>query len=207
MDGNRELILASGSPRRHEILAQAGIGHRILTAPADETSVVFHPGDPEGYVMRLAALKNDAVRDAYGAQLGHAVILSADTVVWSPDMQAPLGKPGNEETAARMLRFLSGRTHEVITGVMLRDTETGKEILFAETTEVLFRTLDEEEILRYVRSGDPLDKAGAYGIQSGACIFVKAIRGDYFNVVGLPVCRVAEELKALHNGHVMQAKG
>ncbi len=193
----KELILASASPRRHEILAQAGLAHRVLTAPADEKSVVFLPGKPEEYVMSLAKLKNDAVRDRYGAELGDAVILSADTVVWSPDMLSPLGKPASADAARDMLRFLSGRKHEVITGVMLRDPGTGRETLFAEVTEVFFRTLDEEEIVRYVQSGDPLDKAGAYGIQSGACVFVRAIRGDYFNVVGLPVCRVAEELKRL----------
>ncbi len=194
---DKELILASGSPRRHEILAQAGLAHRILTAPADEKSVAFRPGKPEEYVKALAVLKNDAVREKYGAELGNAVILSADTVVWSADMQAPLGKPGNEENAVRMLRQLSGRTHEVITGVMLRDTESGRESVFSETTEVIFRELDDEEILRYARSGDPFDKAGAYGIQSGACVFVRGIRGDYFNVVGLPVCRVVQELKRL----------
>jgi septum formation protein len=194
---DKELILASGSPRRHEILAQAGLAHRILTAPADEKSVAFRPGNPEEYVKALAELKNDAVFEKYGTELGNAVILSADTVVWSAELQVPLGKPGNEENAVRMLRQLSGRTHEVITGVMLRDTESGRESVFSETTEVIFRELDDEEILRYARSGDPFDKAGAYGIQSGACVFVRGIRGDYFNVVGLPVCRVSEELKRL----------
>ena len=202
-----ELILASGSPRRHEILDLAGIRHRVLTAPADEKSVVYRPGHPEEYVLALARLKNDAVRERWGEELGEAVVLSADTVVVTPGAEAPLGKPKDREDAVRMLTRLSGERQEVITGVMIRDLGTGRETAFAETTEVWFRDLDPEEIRRYADSGDPLDKAGAYGIQSGACIFVRAIRGDYFNVVGLPVCRVAEELKALRNGHVTQAKG
>ena len=192
-----DLILASGSPRRHEILNQAGFCHRVMTAPADESAVPFPAGDPAAYVMALAELKNGAVRDAYPDEVKDAVILSADTVVWSPEWGMPLGKPHGRDDAVRMLRALSGKSHEVITGVMLRDMRGGGESLFAEVTEVFFRELDKDEIERYADSGDPMDKAGAYGIQSGACVFVRGIRGDYFNVVGLPVCRVAEELRKL----------
>ena len=191
------LILASGSPRRHEILNQAGLFHRVLTAPADESAVPFPAGHPEQYVMALAELKNRAVARAYPDEAANAVILSADTVVWSPEWGLPLGKPKDRDDAVRMLEALSGKSHEVITGVMLRDGRSGRESLFSETTEVFFRELGREEILRYADSGDPMDKAGAYGIQSGACVFVRGIRGDYFNVVGLPVCRVAEELRRL----------
>ena len=193
----KQLILASKSPRRHEILNLAGMEHRILTAPADESAVPFPEGRPDEYVMALAKLKNDAVYAAFGAELGGAVILSADTVVWLPGSPRPLGKPKDRNDARRMLSSLSGREHEVLTGVMLRDTKTGGIRLFAETTAVRFRALETDEIDRYVESGDPLDKAGAYGYQSGACVFVEGIRGDYFNVVGLPVCRVAAELRAL----------
>ena len=192
---DRELILASGSPRRHEILLQAGYAHRVLTAPADEGAVPFPQGKPEEYVRALAALKNRAVEEKYGGEVRDAVILSADTVVWSPDLGLPLGKPKDGEDAVRMLRHLSGRAHRVITGVMLRLPARERESLFSVSTEVFFRPLDEEEIRRYADSGDPLDKAGAYGIQSGACTFVEGLRGDYFNVVGLPICRVSEELK------------
>lgn len=191
------LILASGSPRRHEILNQAGLFHRVLTAPADESAVPFPAGHPEQYVMALAELKNRAVARAYPDEATNAVILSADTVVWSPEWGLPLGKPKDRDDAVRMLEALSGKSHEVVTGVMLRDGRSGRESLFSETTEVFFRELGREEILRYVDSGDPMDKAGAYGIQSGACVFVRGIRGDYFNVVGLPVCRVSEELSKL----------
>jgi len=191
------LILASGSPRRHEILNQAGLFHRVLTAPADESAVPFPAGHPEQYVMALAELKNRTVARAYPDEAANAVILSADTVVWSPEWGLPLGKPKDRDDAVRMLEALSGKSHEVITGVMLRDGRSGRTSLFSETTEVFFRELGREEILRYADSGDPMDKAGAYGIQSGACVFVRGIRGDYFNVVGLPVCRVSEELSKL----------
>ena len=134
-----DLILASGSPRRHEILNQAGLFHRVLTAPADESAVPFPAGDPAAYVMALAELKNGAVRDAYPAEVKDAVILSADTVVWSPELGMPLGKPHGRDDAVRMLRALSGKSHEVITGVMLRDMRGGGESLFAEVTEVFFR--------------------------------------------------------------------
>ena len=197
------ILLASASPRRHEILTQAGIPHRILTAPADERAVPFPEGAPGEYVMSLAKLKNDAVRDAYPEDCADSILLSADTVVWSPRLGTPLGKPKDRDDAVRMLRALSGTSHLVVTGVMLRSSNarTGRvrESLFAEETEVFFRELGEDEIERYVESGDPMDKAGAYGIQSGACAFVRWIRGDYFNVVGLPVCRVVEELTRLMN--------
>ena len=147
--------------------------------------------------MALAELKNRAVARAYPDEAANAVILSADTVVWSPEWGLPLGKPKDRDDAVRMLEALSGKSHEVITGVMLRDGRSGRTSLFSETTEVFFRELGREEILRYADSGDPMDKAGAYGIQSGACVFVRGIRGDYFNVVGLPVCRVSEELSKL----------
>ena len=173
-----EIILASASPRRHEILTLARIPHRVLTAPADEGAIPFPAGDPGDYVIALARLKNDALFAAYGAEIGDTPVLSADTVVWSPAMKKPLGKPEDADDARRMLAMLSGKTHEV-------------------WTEVRFRPLSEEEIDEYVNSGDPLDKAGAYGYQSGACVFVEEIRGDYYNVVGLPVCRVAEELMRL----------
>lgn len=191
-----DVILASASPRRHEILTQAGIAHRILTAPADERAVPFPEGDPHGYVMALARLKNDAVWEAYPDECEGAAVLSADTVVWSPSLGAPLGKPKDTDDAERMLRALSGTSHLVVTGVELRYARDGRVrgSLFAEETEVFFRPLGRDEIARYVQSGDPMDKAGAYGIQSGACAFVRGIRGDYFNVVGLPVCRVVEEL-------------
>ncbi len=187
-----EIILASASPRRHEILTLARIPHRVLTAPADESAIPFPAGDPGEYVIALARLKNDALFAAYGDTIGYTPVISAETVGWSPAMKQPLGKPKDTDDARRMLRELSGRAHEVWTGVMIRSG--ARSSAFAVSTEVRFRPLSEEEIDEYVNSGDPLDKAGAYGYQSGACVFVEEIRGDYYNVVGLPVCRVAEEL-------------
>ena len=147
--------------------------------------------------MALAKLKNDAVCAKYAGELSGAVVLSADTIVVSPKERVPLGKPKDPADAVRMLRLLSGDAHEVITGVMLRRVDTGAVRLFAEVTRVFFRPLGDDEFRAYVASGDPLDKAGAYGIQSGACGFVRRIEGDYCNVVGLPVCKVMEELALL----------
>ena len=191
----REIILASASPRRHEILTLARIPHRVLTAPADEGAVPFPAGDPQDYVIALAELKNDALFAACGGEIGDTPVLSADTVVWSPEWRRPLGKPRDADDARRMLHALSGKAHEVWTGVMIRSGDRVSR--FAVSTEVRFRRLTDGEIDEYVESGDPLDKAGAYGYQSGACVFVEEIRGDYYNVVGLPVCRVAEELARL----------
>lgn len=191
----REIILASASPRRHEILTLARIPHRVLTAPADEGAVPFPAGDPQGYVIALAELKNNALFAACGGEIGDTPVLSADTVVWSPEWRRPLGKPRDADDARRMLHALSGKAHEVWTGVMIRSGDRVSR--FAVSTEVRFRRLTDGEIDEYVESGDPLDKAGAYGYQSGACVFVEEIRGDYYNVVGLPVCRVAEELARL----------
>ena len=188
-----ELILASQSPRRHEILATAGLSHRVLTAQADEKAVPFHPGRPEEYVTAISRLKNDAVAAAYPDECGGRVILSADTIVYAPETDEVLGKPKDKSDAVRMLTGLSGRTHKVITGVTLR-YPGGEARSFAEVTEVTFRRLSAEEIEEYCATDEPYDKAGAYGIQGRACVFVEGIRGDYFNVVGLPVCRVYAEL-------------
>ncbi len=188
----KELILASASPRRHEILTLAGFAHRVLTAPADEHEIALVPGHEKEGVIALARLKNRALREQLSPH--GAVVLSADTIVCAGGAQGVLGKPKDPADAARMLRLLSGREHTVLTGVSICDTESGEETAFAEETAVRFRELSDTEIARYVESGDPLDKAGAYGYQSGACVFVEGIRGDYFNVVGLPVCRVAVEL-------------
>ena len=191
---NTKIYLASASPRRREILETAGYSPVIIKADADESKVVFKPGHPEEYVMALAKLKNDA---ASVESDEHGVIITADTVVVGDDMLPPLGKPKSREEAVKMLTSLSGRSHRVLTGVMLRDTHTNKTSLFAVSTDVHFRALSAEEIEEYCSTDEPYDKAGGYGIQGKACVFVSAISGDYFNVVGLPVCRVSEELKKL----------
>lgn len=190
-----KIILASQSPRRDEILSSAGLEHVILTAPADERSVVFVPGAPEDYVIRVSRLKNDAAAAAYPGECVGAALLSADTIVYSPETDEVLGKPHDRADAERMLALLSGRAHLVLTGVTLR--LGGKLRSFAEVTEVTFRSLTAEEIADYCATSEPYDKAGAYGIQGRACVFVSGIRGDYFNVVGLPVCRILTELRAM----------
>ncbi|MBR4000562.1 MAG: septum formation protein Maf [Clostridia bacterium] len=195
---NTILYLASASPRRREILETAGFSPVIIKAEADESEIKYIPGEPELYVKKLARLKNEAALTSNPA-LGRGIILTADTVVVGDDQIEPLGKPKTYEEAVNMLRSLSGRSHRVMTGVMLRDIESGHSSLFAETTHVHFRNLSEEEIEKYCSGSEPYDKAGGYGIQGKACVFVSSIDGDYFNVVGLPVSRVYEELLKLQS--------
>ena len=137
------LVLASGSPRRHEILDMAQIPHTIRVSHADESTVTYCVGKPEAYVMELAELKGSVVPPEAGE-----VVLSADTVVYIPETGEVLGKPKDHDDAVRMFHLMSGGMHKVITGVCLRDW-TGQKKCFAETTEVHFRKLDEEEIEEY----------------------------------------------------------
>ncbi len=181
------IILASQSPRRREILTLAGIEHTVLTAQADESSVICQPHRPAEYVTEEAVLKNRAV-----AQIApeDAVILSADTIVYDPVTDTVLGKPKDRDHAYAMLSSLSGRMHQVLTGVCISHRKTGICETFAVTTDVHFRPLTDEEIYRYIDTASPYDKAGAYGIQESACIFVSKLNGDYYNVVGLPISEV-----------------
>lgn len=190
----RNVILASASPRRHEILSRAGIDHTVITADADEKSIKFENGKPGEYVLAIAGIKNDAVCATLPSD-DESVVISADTIVYFPDEGKPIGKPKDESDAFRMLSSLSGRVHEVVTGVVVRDMRSGTVVRFYEVTKVRFRALSPDEISDYIASGDPMDKAGSYGLQSGGCVFVEAIEGDYFNVVGLPICRLNQELK------------
>lgn len=186
-----KLVLASASPRRHEILDLAQIPHSIRVSHADESSVSYRVGEPEAYVMALARLKGSVVPPEEGE-----VVLSADTVVYIPATGEVLGKPKDHDDAVRMFRLMSGTTHKVITGVCLTDW-TGREKTFAETTEVVFRPLSDAEIEEYIELAQPYDKAGAYGIQEQACVFVRELRGEYYNVVGLPVTAVYEALREM----------
>lgn len=183
------LILASRSPRRQEILARAGIEHQVRPADVDET---VRDGEPAaGYVRRLARAKAEAALNGPGD-----VVLGADTVV-VVDGQI-LGKPADPGDACRMLRLLSGREHEVVTGICLLTGEHAAED--AESTRVRFRSLSEREIADYVASGEPMDKAGAYAIQGLASKFIDRVEGCYFNVVGLPVAKVYAHLCKLLAG-------
>jgi len=180
------LILASASPRRRELLAQAGLQFEVMPAHVPEDPL---PGEEAiAYVTRLAREKAETVL-AELAKKGGAdglAVLGADTTVTLDE--EILGKPADAEDAARMLRRLSGRSHRVITGVALA-TARGTEVA-AEVTAVRFCTLSEEEIEAYVATGEPMDKAGAYAIQGRAARWIPRIEGCYFNVMGLPLALV-----------------
>ena len=181
----RPLILASGSPRRRELLGRMGYEFQICSPDVDE-HVSGHARD---IVRTLAVRKARAAAERFD----RGVIIASDTLV-SLD-GAPLGKPADADEARRMLRALSGREHEVFTGVCLIDAQTGMEEAQADRTGVRFRPLTDAEIDAYVATGEPMDKAGAYGIQNIGALFVEGIKGDYFNVVGLPLCKLGQVLK------------
>ena len=184
----QRFILASQSPRRRELLAQIGVkDFEILVPEADES---FDPAKtPQEIVCSICRRKAEAARALAGDN--KAIILAADTMVFLDGLR--LGKPRDEEDAFEMLRALSGRTHEVCTGVTIC---RGDEILTrAETTVVTFRPMADHEIRAYIASGDPMDKAGSYGIQGKAALFASGIEGDYFNVMGLPLHLVGQMLR------------
>jgi septum formation protein len=184
------LVLASASPRRRELLAQAGFSFAVQAADIDET---LHPGeDPIAYVTRLAREKAEAVFASRGSADESLTVLGADTTV-CVDRQI-LGKPESPQDAARMLRLLSGRTHRVITGVAL--VSASQTQIAAEVTAVQFLTVSEAEIASYIATGEPNDKAGAYAIQGRAARWIPRIDGCYFNVVGLPIALVSTLLNS-----------
>jgi len=176
----RPLILASASPRRAELLRNVGIPFQV--DPANVPEQPFAGEQPGDYAQRLAREKAQAVLTRHP----DALVLGADTVVVVDNHL--LEKPADASDAARMLRLLSGRTHQVITGVCLVSADS--ERAEAEVTQVTFSRMSEHEIASYIATGEPMDKAGAYGIQGMASRWAESIHGDYFNVVGLPVARV-----------------
>ena len=180
------LILASASPRRQELLRTLGLAFTVKTADIDETM------DPalgaEAEVARICRAKAMAVLPAAAED---DIVIAADTIVCVDDRI--LGKPHTAAEAAEMLRLLSGREHQVRTGVTVCTRE--RAVTEVDVTGVRFRLLTEAEIAAYVRTGEPMDKAGAYGIQGLASIFVESLRGDYFNVMGLPLCRLSQILQ------------
>ncbi len=185
------LVLASGSPRRRELLSQIGIKTQVIPSNADES---LDTTEPQFLVEELSRRKCLDV----AARIECGLVLGADTVVAAEGRI--LGKPEGEEGARKMLRFLSGKTHQVYTGVTLIKKEGGKivdERVFSERTDVTFADLSEKEIEEYVKTGEALDKAGSYGIQGVFARYVKRIDGDYFNVVGLPLAAVYAELKKM----------
>ncbi len=179
------LILASSSPRRRELMALTGVPFQVVTADAEEVKT----GDPAALVMENARRKARAVADGHPGR----IVLGADTIVCL-DGQA-LGKPRDEADAASMLRRLSGAWHTVYTGVCVITAE-GKEDTRFDKTRVLFAALDGETIARYVKTREPMDKAGAYAVQGIGGMFVKRIEGSYSNVIGLPMALTREMLLA-----------
>ncbi|HIW57922.1 MAG TPA: septum formation inhibitor Maf [Firmicutes bacterium] len=190
-----KIVLASASPRRAELLKNMGLEFSITPDDSEEIST---PGlDPAETVKELARNKAsnvaERIRNSGGLGGEEALVIGADTVVvLSGEI---LGKPKDEADAERTLRRLSGNRHEVYTGVSVIDTFSGREVCDHEATVVEFRDISDEEIAAYIRTGEPMDKAGAYGIQNLGALFVKRIEGDYFNVVGLPLCRLGMILK------------
>ena len=192
---NATIILASGSPRRKELLTQGGIPFTVIKSDCDENSDIE---EPAAFVEELSLRKAENVYEKVGDTYADTfIILAADTIVaYEGEI---LGKPEDEKEALDMLGLLSDRTHQVFTGVTLLQVKNGKKkaITFSERTDVTFYPMTRIEMLNYINTKDPLDKAGSYGIQGPCAIHIKEIKGDYNNVVGLPLSRVYQELKKL----------
>ncbi len=198
------MILASQSPRRRQLLEELGYSLTIVPADIDETP---SPDEtPVQLVERLSREKAEATRRAAaeeGLEDPDGLLVAADTIVWDDSGNA-LGKPSDADDARRMLGELSGRAHHVSTGCCLMelgpDGEAAAAVSFVETTDVEFWPLSEAQINAYVATGEPMDKAGAYGIQGRGRVLVREIRGDYFSVVGLPVSRLVRTIEGLGRG-------
>lgn len=188
------IVLASGSPRRKELLAKTGLKFSVVVSGGEKKA---ETSDPAETVEKLSLDKASAVADLLQAEKEPQLIIGADTVV-ACDGEI-LGKPSDREDAFRMLWKLQGQTHQVYTGVtlLLKKKHTWQAHTFSEKTDVQFYPVSREELLAYIETGEPMDKAGSYGIQGGFGIYVKGICGDYNNVVGLPVGRLVYELKKL----------
>ncbi len=183
----RTIILASNSPRRKELLSSLGIPY--VVDPADVDEQVRSGETPETYAVRVA---DDKAR-VTGQRSGGGIIIAADTIVVVDN--AILGKPVSPEDAARMLTMLSGRMHQVMTGLAVLDAATEKCATRLSVTKVWFRKLSSKEIAAYIATKEPFDKAGAYGIQEKGALLVDRIEGCYFNVVGLPLSLLGEMLR------------
>ena len=180
------IILASGSPRRRQLLEQVGIPHEVIISGADETI----DGPPDRQAQALALRKAEAVRDIVD---NDAVIIGADTLVYIDGKV--LGKPDGPEDAFNMLKALQGRCHTVYTGVALFKGDATRS--FVDAAQVYFRQLTDAEIWAYIGTGEPFDKAGAYGVQEKGALLVDCIEGDFFTVVGLPVAKLAVALREM----------
>ena len=182
-----KIVLASGSPRRQELLKNIGITDFDIRVP--EANEAYPDGlTPQEIVAYISREKAEAAAKLCGDD---EIAITADTMVFLDDQR--LGKPADEADALRMLMGLQGRHHTVCTGVTVR--QGGRSITEVETTEVYFRPATKEELLGYIATGEPMDKAGAYGIQGKGSLLVEKINGDYFNVMGLPVLRLSRMLE------------
>ena len=185
-----KLILASASPRRKELLAKTGLSFDIIPTKGEETITKIIPAE---VVMELSLQKAKEIADM---QTEVCIVIGADTIVAKGD--TIMGKPKNEADAFRMLDMISDDCHQVYTGVtIIRTGEQAETLTFAEKTDVYLYPISEKDIRAYIESGDPMDKAGAYGIQGDFAVHVKGIQGDYYNVVGLPIGRVYQELQRM----------
>ena len=180
------IILASQSPRRKALLGLFGLPFTVRVADIDETMDPAKP--PYDEVARVSRLKALAIR-----REENDIVIAADTIVVCNGQV--LGKPVDEADARRMLKLLSGRDHQVMTGMTV--LQGSRKFVTTEVTDIHFRALSDQEIDRYIATKEPMDKAGSYGIQGGAALFVEKLVGDYYNVMGLPVCRLSQILKQL----------
>ena len=188
---HQQLILASASPRRIELLQQIGLECQVVPSGVEEQELAGET--PEQHVIRLSLAKAQAVADR--TDLPGRWVIGSDTIVLCGTRI--LGKPRSDSEAMEMLRQLSGREHEVLSGYAVIDRENGRKRVEAVSTKVRFRQLTDDEIARYIATGEPADKAGAYAIQGLGVCFVAGIEGSYTNVVGLPLCRLTLALKDL----------
>ena len=184
----KHLILASGSPRRRELMSQVGLDFTVVTSDADEN---IKEMEPEDYVRELSSIKAQSVLEQYADKDDSVIVIGADTIVYHKG--EILTKPKDEEDAFRILKSLEGQIHQVYTGVTI--CSTYKNVSFYEKTDVWVYDMTDEEIRDYISTGEPMDKAGAYGIQGKFAAYIKGIEGEYNNVVGLPVARLVHELK------------
>lgn len=191
-----EIILASQSPRRQELLKKFNLPFKIRISPIDEE--IYRGEAPKAYVLRMAESKARVVAE----EEEEALVIAADTIVLLDG--EILGKPKDKEDAARILGKIQGRKHLVLTGVSLNKRNNEKKRSFVEATEVDFAPMTSEEIQTYIATGQPLDKAGAYGIQDMGALFVKGISGCYYNVMGLPLRRIYEEINILIEGEIIE---
>ncbi|MBE6613353.1 MAG: septum formation inhibitor Maf [Ruminococcaceae bacterium] len=187
-----EFILASNSPRRRELLAMLGMDFSVIVSDCDES--INTPMAPDAMVRELALRKANAVAERQDTARDF-IVIGADTIVW--DGTHILGKPHDREDARRAISLLAGREHSVFTGIALIGCDNGqlKTVTDAVESKVVFDDISPEEIEHYVASGEPMDKAGSYAIQSLGGVFVKELHGDYFNIVGLPIARMRTLLR------------